>query len=219
MVIPLNELTIDATLPSNLQTKPRRNLQKIFVIPLREKSDLFEELPHLWYDAYLKMTPRPTNVCRFTHGTFEYIFDDYGSLEAAGKAAYDRASESRLVAVLGRSNPIKRSRDDYRLRGWVGRTEESFGKEWDKGHFIAHSLGGAVDGIEANVFVQRRDLNRGWSARGKLFREMEKYCAQHPGTFCFNHPLYRDHSARPAFLEFGLLKNTKELWVERFDNR
>ncbi|MCL4707239.1 hypothetical protein KJ068_18950 [bacterium] len=182
-------------------------------------SSLLEELPHLWYDAYLQMTQRPTNVCRFTHGTFEYIFDDYGSLEAAGKAAYDRASESRLVAVLGRSNPIKRSRDDYRLRGWVGRTEESFGKEWDKGHFIAHSLGGAVDGIEANVFVQRRDLNRGWSARGKLFREMGKYCAQHPGTFCFNRPLYCDNSARPSCLEFGVLKSNKQLWVERFDNR
>lgn len=90
---------------------------------------ILEELPHLWYDAYLKMTPRLTNVCRFTHGTFEYIFDDYGSLEAAGKAVYDPASESRLVAVLGRSNPTKRSRNDYRLRGWVGRTEESFGKK------------------------------------------------------------------------------------------
>lgn len=84
---------------------------------------------------------------------------------------------------------------------------------------MAHSLGGAVDGIEANVFVQRRDLNRGWSASGKLFREMEKYCAVHPGTFCFNRPFYRDNSARPAFLEFGVLKNNNELWVERFDNR
>lgn len=103
-------------------------------------TSLLEELPHLWYDAYLKMTPRLTNVCRFTHGTFEYIFDDSRSLETAGKVAYDPASESRLVAVLGQSNPIKRSRDDYRLRGWVGRTEKSFGKKWDKGHFIAHSL-------------------------------------------------------------------------------
>lgn len=182
-------------------------------------TSLLEELPHLWYDTYLKMTQRPTNACRFTHGTFEYIFDDYGSLEAVGKVTYDPASESRLVAVLGRSNPTKRSRDDYRLRGWVGRTEESFGKKWDKEHFMAHSLGGAVDGIEANVFVQRRDLNRGWSVGGKLFREMEKYRALHAGTFCFNRPLYRDDSARPALLEFGVLKTTKELWVERFDNR
>jgi len=29
-----------------------------------------------------------------------------------------------------------------------------------KGHFIAHSIGGAVDGWELNVFVQRRELNR-----------------------------------------------------------
>lgn len=180
---------------------------------------LLEELPYHWYEAYVQMTPRLTNVCRFTHGTFEYIFDDYVTLESTGAVPYDQTSEARLVAVLGRSNPVKRARDDYRLRGWVGKTESSFGKAWDKGHFIAHSIGGAVDGIEANVFVQKRNVNRGWSASGKRFREMEKYCFLHPGTFCFNRPLYMDSSARPAFFEFGLLKSDNELWVECFDNR
>ncbi|HET6993246.1 MAG TPA: hypothetical protein VFJ43_18065, partial [Bacteroidia bacterium] len=94
-----------------------------------------------------------------------------------------------------------------------------FGKQWDKGHFIAHTIGGAIDGIEANVFVQKRDLNRGWSEEGKLFREMEKYGVIHPNTFCFNRPIYEDQSAKPSFYEYGILKDENNLWIECFDNR
>ncbi len=180
---------------------------------------LQEELPYRWCEIYQDLTPHQTDICCFTHGSFEYIFDDYATLTAKGVAPRDDKAEARLVAVLGRSAPSKRERDDNRLRGWIGRTELYFGKRWDKGHFIAHSLGGAVDGIEANVFVQRRDLNRGWSASGKQFRAMEKYCFLNPGTFCFNRPLYSDCSAKPACFEFGVLRDSKELWVECFDNR
>jgi hypothetical protein len=180
---------------------------------------MVEELPYVWREAYLAMTPRRTNICRFWHGSFEYIYDDYATLEASGAVPFDSKAEARLVATLGRSTPHERVRDDYRLRGWIGSTETYFGRRWDKGHFIAHSIGGAVDGVEANVFIQRRDLNRGWSRTGKRFRAMERYCFLNPGTFCFNRPLYTDSSARPAFVEFGVLKINKELWVECFDNR
>ena len=177
------------------------------------------ELPYVWREAYLVMTPRQTDICRFELGSFEYIYDDYGTLEAKGMVPYDSKAEARLVAVLGRSTPQKHKRDDYRLRGWIGATEAYFGRRWDKGHFIAHSIGGAVDRAEVNVFIQRRDMNRGWSGEGKRFRAMEKYCALNPGTFCFNRPLYIDGSAKPAFIEFGVLTINKELWVECFDNR
>lgn len=179
---------------------------------------LLEELPYLWRDAYVLMTPRETNIVRWQRGTFEYIYDDYASLEAVGTVPYDPSAEARLVAALGRSEPRKTARDDSRLKGWVGATEKMFGRAWDKGHFIAHSIGGAVDGLEANVFVQRRDLNRGWSVAGKRFREMEKYLVVNPSTFCFIRPLYTDQSAKPAFLEFGLLKSDGTLWLECFDN-
>lgn len=180
---------------------------------------LLEELPYLWRDAYREMTSHQTNIIRMRHGAFEYIFDDLDSLEASGAVPYDLKAEARLVAVIGRSEPRERQRDDYRLRGWVGPTEKTFGRCWDKGHFIAHSIGGAVDGMEMNVFVQRRDLNRGWSAEGKQFREMEKYCQSNPGTFCFSRPLYDDQTAKPAYVEFGIIKSDRELWVECFDNR
>ena len=127
--------------------------------------------------------------------------------------------EDRLVGVLGLSAPQIRVRDDYRLKGWVGPTEKMYGREYDKGHFIAHSIGGAVDRAEMNVFVQRRDLNRGWSSEGKRYRQMEKYCVLNPGVFCFSRPLYEDITSKPASLEFGILKSSGEFWVEHFDNR
>lgn len=181
-------------------------------------SSLKDELPFLWKSIYLKTTLQPTDILSFQHETFEYIYDDYGSLEASGKTPYNPNEEGRLIAVMGCSVPRKKTRDDYRLKGWIGPTESTFGAMWDKGHFIAHSIGGAIDGIEANVFIQRRDLNRGWSDAGKQFRKMEKYCFMNPGTFCFNRPLYLDGMSKPAFIEFGLLKKDNTLWVECFNN-
>ncbi len=165
------------------------------------------------------MTPRPTEILRITQGSFEYIYDAFDLLVAQGLVPDDPDTESRLVVAVGFSAPPEKQRDDPRLRGWVGPTETIFGKPWDKGHFIAHTIGGAVEGIEANVFVQRRDLNRGWSEEGRRFRALEKYCGTHPGTFCFSRPIYLDGTSRPAWLEYGLLTAEGELRVEVFDNR
>ncbi len=180
-----------------------------------------EQLPYLCREEYLASTLRPTEILRIKQGTFEYIFDQYSLLEANGTLPYSMWEEDRLILVCGRScRPADaRRRHDSRLRRWVGRTERALGRAWDKGHFIAHELGGAVDGMEANVFAQRRDLNRGWSAEGKVYRRMEQYCADNVGTFCFSRPLYIDGSARPAWFDFGLLTREDQLWVERFDNR
>lgn len=179
---------------------------------------LSEELPYAWMEAYARMTPRQTNISRIQLGTFEYVFDDLATLEAIGEITVSMTAESRLVGVLGRSAPRPRARDDARLRGFLGRTETLFGTKWDKGHYMAHELGGAVDGMELNVFVQRRDLNRGWSADGKVYRSMERYCQLHAGTFCFARPIYGDETARPNLLEFGILESTAEFWIELFDN-
>lgn len=174
---------------------------------------LRKELPYLWRDAYLEMTPRPTNIVLFTHGTFDYIYDDYATLKATGVLEPDSITEARLVAAVGVSQPNPAQRDDSRLRGWVGPTGETFGDGWDKGHFIAHSIGGAVDGLEANVFLQLRSVNRG------EYRKMEKYCAANPGVLCFSRPIYGDPSAKPTQVEFGVLKPDSELWVQVFNNR
>ena len=47
---------------------------------------------------------------------------------------------------------------------------------------------------------------------------METYCYENPGTFCFSRPIYTDGSSVPRLLEFGVLKDDGNLWVEVFDN-
>ncbi|MEI6195704.1 MAG: hypothetical protein WCS42_15395 [Verrucomicrobiota bacterium] len=179
---------------------------------------LQERLPFYFRDAYAEMTRRQTDIVRVRYNTFEYFYDHFPELQSHPTPPADLKIEPRLVGVLGCSSPQKIRRDDYRLKGWVGPTEKFFGRLWDKGHFIAHSVGGAVDGTEINVFIQKRSLNRGWSDEGKRFRQMERFCAMNPGTFCFSRPMYFDQTAKPVFVEFGVLKTSKHLWVECFDN-
>lgn len=128
----------------------------------------------------------------------------------------------RVVIAYGLSQPPAKARDTSRMRGFpdVGR---SFAARLrpdapaaDKGHFLAHAAGGELD---INLFPQRRDLNRGWSADGKLYRRMERRIAERPGTFHFNRPLYGDASWVPMWLEVGVLVDDREWWVERFANR
>lgn len=177
------------------------------------------ELPHVWNDGYLAMTPgRQPNVDAITRGTFDYIYDDQDTLVASGLVPSQHNVESRVVAVIGTSAPDLRRRDDSRLRGWLGPTEDTFGKAWDKGHFIAHSIGGAVEGSELNVFIQRRDVNRGWSDAGKRYCSIEKYCASNPGVLCWSPPIYTDGSAMPLQVELGVVKVDGELWVDTFEN-
>lgn len=174
---------------------------------------LAQELPYEWYDNYKQNCNHSHNVVRVKHRTFEYIFDECSLTQ--------NVVEARLIAVIGFSEPPTKSRyrDDLRLRGWIGPTTTTFGENRDKGHFIAHSIGGDVDGMEMNVFPQNRLLNRGHSEEGKLFVEMEKYCARNPGTLCFNRPFYSDDSAQPSSFEYGVLKTDLTLWVNVFDNK
>jgi hypothetical protein len=190
---------------------------QILASPMESKIKfLSEKLPDQFHEKYLLMTPRIINLCRYEIGSFEYIYDDYATLETKGIVPYSPTIESRVVGVLGLSNPpVAPRKDASRRSGWVGQTGKYFGANTDKGHFIAHTMGG---GLECNLFAQRRDINQGKSERGKVFREMEKYCARHAGTFCFNRPLYSEDTSRPRMIEFGLLMESGELWVERFEN-
>jgi hypothetical protein len=195
----------------------------IQLAPMRDSYEsivgfLVAELPHVWFEEYASVSARPTNVVRLTLGGFNYLFDLYTEFEVKGVINEDAGKESRLVAVFGQSAAKAGNRESSRLRGWIGPTAMYLGNDWDKGHFIAHAMGGGVDGAEINLFVQRRNLNRGWSAPGKMFRSMEVYAAKRPGTFCFHRPLYADGTSRPSQFEFGVLKADGALWVETFDN-
>jgi hypothetical protein len=176
---------------------------------------LREQLLSKWRDLYVATVAHVTNIVCFQFRTFEYIFDLYSELEATGEVPYNQTVQDRVVAVLGTSARTEEMRDAGRLRGWVGPTEEFVGAERDKGHFMAHCIGG---GLDVNVFSQERRLNRGWSPQGKIYRQVETYCYEQPGTFCFSRPVYADSSSVPRWLEFGLLKTDQSLWVEVFNN-
>lgn len=180
-----------------------------------------EELAYHWQEVYQRNLDRETELYRLESGSFSYVYDDLQALVRAGKVADDGISDSRILVTFVTSTPntISRKHDDIRRRGWVGATEKMFGKQYDKGHFIAHSIGGAIDRAEYNVFVQSRSVNRGWGEAGKLYRKMEEYGKQHAGVFCFSRPFYTDGTAFPRWLEYGILKEDGELWVEVFDNR
>lgn len=132
-----------------------------------------------------------------------------------GEVPYDQTVEDRVVAVLGNSATPSQPRDGTRVRGWLGDTGKLVAATRDKGHFVAHCIGGRLD---VNVFSQDRKLNRGWSPQGRIYRQMERYCQEHLGTFCFSRPIYSDSSSVPRWLEFGLLKEDETLWVEVFEN-
>jgi hypothetical protein len=174
---------------------------------------LHEHLPRKWSDVYAKTVAHPTNIVRLRFRTFDYICDAYSKLEMAGEVSYDQTIKDRVVAVLGTSACA--SERPRAVRDWTPPSEEVFCTERDNGHFMAHCIGG---GLGVNVFSQERRLNRGWSPQGKIYRQMEAYCYQHPGTFCFSRPIYEDGSNAPRWLEFGLLKHKGALWVEVFDN-
>ncbi|MGO8796908.1 MAG: hypothetical protein ACLQLC_18970 [Candidatus Sulfotelmatobacter sp.] len=172
-------------------------------------------LPLIWRDLYIAAAGHQTNLVRFPFRSFQYICDLYSDLEAMGEVPYDQTIEDRVVGVFGTSSSAPETRGSGRIRGWGEPPEELVGSERDKGHFMAHCIGG---GLDVNVFSQDRRLNRGWSSQGKLYRQMENYCYRQPGTFCFSRPIYADGSCVPRWLEFGLLKTDQTLWVEVFEN-
>lgn len=169
--------------------------------PFLERYDrLAEELTEYWISEYVKRTLDEPQILEFSDGAYRYLFD---------------LTLDRVVAAWGPSWSAEASRDMTRQAGFLrGFTYHHPGK--DRGHFMSHAQGGLMD---VNFFPQKREVNRGWSPGGKLYRRMEKHCAETPGTFCFSLPIY-DISNRtwdPNLLEYGLLLGGR-LWVVAFPN-
>ena len=179
MILESNAANKDCTLPSQYAV----DYEALLSIALAEGktnvvSALREQLLSKWRDLYVSTVAHPASLVRFQFRTFEYIFDHYSGLEATGEVPYDQTMQDRVVAVLGTSARAEERRDASRVRGWAGPPEELLGTERDKGHFMAHCIGG---GLDVNVFSQERRLNRGWSPQGKIYRQMETYCYEQPG--------------------------------------
>lgn len=176
-------------------------------------------LEPLWIKAYRLMTPAENCVELIRWDSFNYVIDNTTFCCMGREFVWDQDVEDRTVVVYGRSAPTKHKRDWNRHRGDLGAREwrdDGTGLPYDRGHYIAHCIGGQED---IGLFPQRRDINRGSSPEGKVFRSMERYCSDNPGIFCFSRPIFRDKSSHPFELEYGVLKPELELWVERFPNR
>ena len=134
---------------------------------------------------------------------------------------FDHSTE-RVTLAYAVSGKQLMKRDANRMRGFprvdvsirANLKEKAFFA--DKGHFLGHASGGILD---INLFPQRRELNRGWSAEGKRFRNMERYVAEHPGIFFYHRPLYDDETWIPESLEYGVLVEDSEWWVDTFRNK
>jgi len=179
--------------------------------PTTESWDAFvgEVLEPAWLTAYRAETAWSTEIQDIHLDALVFLFDAAPTLKQMTQAGDDR-----LVAVWGRSSPPAQKRDRARIAGLLPTPEMWSGSGLDRGHFVAHGAGG---GLDLNLFPQLATLNRGWSRQGRLWRQMERYAAEHPGTPLFLRPTYRDDSWRPSAIEFGLLTQDK-LWIERFSN-
>ena len=176
------------------------------------------ELCDFWLAHYWQNCERATCIVEVDIGTFVYVYDQVSDLVKKGVLPSDPFIPDRLVGVYGTSAPPVETREKSRIRNWVAPTEEYYGKGRDKGHAIGRALGGGAHGPGINTWDQERALNRGWSERGRVFRKMEKYCAQNPGTFCFTRARYVDQKSKPKALEFGIAMPDCSLWVEEFEN-
>ena len=126
--------------------------------------------------------------------------------------------DSRVVGVFGITDNQINHENRRLMKGFLGAagSYDCLGGKYDRGHFIANLSGGP---IAINLYPQRRDVNRGWSAEGKRYREMEKYIAAHPGIFVFSRPIYNDFSCRPNSVIFGYCTTDMKVIVEEFPNK
>ena len=185
------------------------------------RSDFFYRLTSAWIAAYQRQSDRPINPTEMWSNGFGFLIDLEGADHGDGREPRSPSIYMRTFAAYGLSKPsaVARRKEDVRLRGWMGKTEHVTGAERDKGHFVAHSIGGAVAAGETNVFLQRRDLNRGWSEAGKVFRRLEFEAKRNPGALFFHRAIYTVESTTPDFLEVGLCIPGQSLKVACFDNR
>jgi hypothetical protein len=171
-------------------------------------NELIQFLEDEWSATYYDMSSHNPCIMKFSDQGFTFLYDQ--------ASANTDDVDDRLVAAYGFSTANDHKRDSSRIQGFLGGGLDISGKgKFDKGHALAHAMGG---GLDVNLFPQNPELNRGRSEAGKVYRKMEKFAADHPGTFVFSRLIYSNDSWVPTSLEYGVLKPDGELWVEWFEN-
>jgi hypothetical protein len=130
----------------------------------------WEDRVDAWCSEY-RVASADSEIVEVNLGSAVYLFD---------------LTAERVVLAYAVSVEQTLPRDAGRMRGFpdvnVSVQAVTGGDTFpaDRGHFLSHATGG---GLDMNLFPQQRDLNRGWSPEGKMFRQMERFTAARPGVF------------------------------------
>jgi hypothetical protein len=141
-------------------------------------TELVKILIECWIDDYWAMVDHRPYVLDVPDRGFNFLFDL--TLANHYKNDPDRPDD-RVVAAYGRSRKMAEKRDASRIRGFGAIGDKSRGS-MDKGHFAAHSMGGALD---INIFPQRSEVNRGRSAEGGCIERWNAMLPSIPGPSSF----------------------------------
>jgi hypothetical protein len=170
-----------------------------------------QKIAQAWIRDYERSTPWSPEVVEFELGALTYLFD---LAPAAGVPDVPEAT-ARVVGVWGAVGRPAAVRDRSRQSGFLPDPARWSAAGYDRGHFVAHSLGG---GMDVNFFPQARHLNRGWSSAGRRWRAIERRLAAHPGALVFVRPVYDSPGWAPAWIELATVIDGR-CEVETFDNR
>ena len=220
MTIGTHPITMDTVDIDTWTIDYRKILDVVTRSELSVADALRKELSSAWVGAYTRSVRHDPRVCVISLGGLDYLFDDPSAAAHAEGSGSDEFVCERVVAVHGRSQPSDGTpRRASRIRGFPrGAASDASvvdSVRHDRGHFMAHASGGGTD---INLFPQLKDVNRGWSKRGRVYRRMENYLVAHPGTYCFSRSIYSGWTDHPYVIEFGLLGVDENLWVELFPN-
>lgn len=163
-----------------------------------------------WTERYRARTAWSPEILEISLGSLVYLFDEAPAQRPAGGGPCD----ARVVGVWGRPATPDRPRDRSRQQGFLADVRRWSGAGFDRGHFVAHSLGG---GMDINFFPQSADLNRGRSSAGRRWRELERRAQASAEALVLVRPVYDSDTWVPRWLDFGVVVGN-ELDVETFDN-
>ncbi len=161
-----------------------------------------------WIREYLRATLGRREIVEVEMASgYTYLYD------STHHPPLDEA-DNRVLGAGGRSRPPAKPRDASRMRGYPSPQRDS-PTPVDRGHLIAHTIGGEYD---MNLIPQDAALNRGIGDSNSRWRELERYCAAHPGTLLLVRAIYGDVSERPAELEYCVVGHDGTIRLERFVN-
>ncbi len=160
------------------------NYQKL----IQDAGEEYDKFPTIWIDEYELMTQRSNEIIELSDNHFQFLFD---------------YNYERVICSFGKTRPTDNRRDKKRQSGFIPGFTKYY-KNKDRGHFLSHCQGG---GMDINFFPQDKEINRGWNDAGKIYRQMERFCAKNSGVFCFARPLYHIENTGwiPQQIEYGII--------------